>query len=307
MDRVRQDLTDGWDDLAARSDRLPAQAPELSLLCLRRSLGWLVFAFGQADSPLLVCKIPDQDDPRVDQEAAVLASVEASGVAPRYLGRVGSARVQEGLPGHPLRLRPLSVTDVAAAEWDGHLAAAAERLLELGASSVGHGAELPALSPAAESLLTPQTAARVRQSIERLTRLDVTAMCHGDTSAQNVLAHGNSVSGFVDWEFAHRGIPGSDILSLAHSVFEQRLGLIRWNEREVVEAFSAAWAHAPLFVQGRRAASDAAEATGVPTALHEDLEVAVYASRLHHRVEGPGDYLVGATMAASMLERVCAA
>jgi hypothetical protein len=306
MAQVRQDLIDNWGELVAGSGRLPAQPPELSLLCLRRSLGWLVFAFGAAEHPLLVCKVPDGDDPRVDEEAAVLLSVAVLGLAPRYLGRAGRARVQEGLPGHPLRLSSLSAAQATAAAWDGELAAVADGLLRLGQVSTGPGLPPRELSPEAESLVSSSTAARVRSSVQRLTRLDVSVLCHGDASAQNVLTQDGTVSGLVDWEFATRGMPGSDVLNLAHSVFEQRLGLRRWREREVVEAFTAAWSAAPLFVEGRSAARAAAEAAGVPHSLAEDVEIAVYARRLQRRVDQPGNYLVGADMAASMLTTVCA-
>jgi hypothetical protein len=306
MDSLRQALIEGWGDLAASSGRLPASAPELSLLCLRRSLGWLVFAFGPAEDPLLVCKVPDADDPRVDEEAEILRSVEHLGFAPRYLGRVSRARVQEALPGRPMRLAPLAASQAVAAGWDGQLAAVADALLRLAQRSTGPGLPPRALSPEAESLLSPSTVARVLASVERLARLDVSVLCHGDTSAQNVLTHEGQVSGLVDWEFAARGTPGSDVLNLAHSVFEQRLGLLRWREAEVVDAFAAAWTAAPLFVEGRRAARAAAAAAGVPDSLAGDIEIAVYARRLQRRVDLPEKYLVGAEMAASMLETVCA-
>jgi hypothetical protein len=42
MDRMLQDLTDAWQDLAAQSRQPPEAAPDLSLPCMRRSLGWLM-------------------------------------------------------------------------------------------------------------------------------------------------------------------------------------------------------------------------------------------------------------------------
>jgi hypothetical protein len=305
MARVRHDLIAAWDDLAATSSRLPAQAPDLSLLCLRRSMGWLIFAFGEGADPLLVCKLPDGDDPRVDQEAEILRSVAELDFAPVYLGRVGKARVQEALPGHPLRLAPLSAGQVTTAAWDDELSTVADALLRLGRLTTGPGLPPRFLSPEAESWLPPEIAARVRTSVQRLTDLDISVLCHGDASAQNVLTRAGTVSGLVDWEFAQRGMPGSDVVNLMHSVFEQRLGLRRWRERDVVDAFAAAWTGAPLFVEGRQAARAAAEAAGVPGRMAHDVEIAVYARRLQRRVDVPG-YLVGPQMAADMLATVCA-
>lgn len=307
MDRVRHELIDGWSELAARSGRLPASAPDLSLLCLRRSLGWLVFVFGEPEHPLLVCKLPDgDDDPRVDDEAGVLTSVEAADVAPRFLGRVGRARVQEGLPGSPLRLVPLAVRDVATASWHAELADTADGLLRLAKLTVDRGVPPDTLSEEAEALLSPATAGTVRDSLQRLADADVSVLCHGDTSAQNVLSDGASLTGLVDWEFARRGLPGADVLNLAHAVFEQRLGLRRWREHEVLRAFGTAWAAAPLFREARAATLAGAEIVGLPGSLAHDLEIAVYARRLQRRVSRPGGYLVGPAMTASMLTTVCA-
>jgi hypothetical protein len=305
MAQLTQNLVDNWGELTARSDRLPAEPPELSLLCLRRSLGWLLFAFGDAEHPLLVCKVPDGDDPRVDQEADVLLAVAGLGVAPAFLGRAGAARVQEGLPGRPLWLSPLPTRVASDAAWDGSLAAVADRLMALGQATAGPGWTPMALSPEAESLLSPSTRAMVRSSVARLEKHNLSVLCHGDTTPQNIMTFEGTISGFVDWEFAERGAPGSDILNLTQSVFEQRLGLLRWREREVVDAFAAAWTTAPLFVEGRGAARAAAEAVGLSGTLAEDVEIVEYALRLQGRVDRPDDYLVGPQMAASMLTTVC--
>jgi hypothetical protein len=130
--------------------------------------------------------------------------------------------------------------------------------------------------------------------------------CHGDVSAQNLVVRNGRVSGLVDWELARRGLPGADVLNLVQSVFEQRLGLVRWDAGDVLEAFSAAWDAAPLFTGGRRAAGGAAEAVGLDGDLVPDLEIAHFVRRLQRRVDRPTHYLGGPRMAAGMLERVCA-
>jgi hypothetical protein len=114
------------------------------------------------------------------------------------------------------------------------------------------------------------------------------------------------VSGLVDWELARRGLPGADVLNLVQSDFEQRLGLVRWSAEEVLEAFSAAWDAAPLFVEGRRAAKVAAAAVGLDSGLFPDVEVAHFARRLQDRVDRPAQFLGGPRMAAGVLERASA-
>jgi hypothetical protein len=304
LDRLRDELAGAWQELARHSVRIPAEPPDLALMVLRRSAGRLVFVFGSDPDPLLVCKIPEGDDPRVDAEAAVLEELSALGFAPRHLGHVGSARVQEALPGHPLRLDPLTYDAVLTATWDEPLAEAAAMLERLGVASRGDSPPIDDLSAAAESLLTPRTVTRVRSSLHRLRAAGISVTCHGDVSAQNLMVRNGRVSGLIDWELARRGLPGADVLNLVQSDFEQRLGLVRWSAAEVLQAFSAAWDAAPLFVEGRRAAKVAAEAAGLDGDLFPDVETAHFARRLQERVDRPTQFLGGPRMAAGILERV---
>ncbi|MEX5720535.1 phosphotransferase [Geodermatophilus maliterrae] len=306
LDRLRDELGRGWRDLARHSNRIPAEPPDLALMVLRRSLGRLVFVFGEDPDPLLVCKIPEGDDPRVDAEAAVLEKVSTLDFVPRHLGHVGRARVQEALPGHPLALEPLSYDAVLAAGWSQQLAETAAMLERLGVVSRDDSDPTENLTAEAEGLLTPKTVTRVRSSLDRLRAARVSVTCHGDVSAQNLMVRDGRVSGLVDWELARRGLPGTDVLNLVQSDFEQRLGLVRWSTEEVLEAFSTAWDAAPLFVEGRRAAKVAAEAVGLDGDLFPDVEVAHFAGRLQDRVDRPTQFLGGPRMAAAMVERASA-
>lgn len=306
LDQLRRDLVAGWAALAQASDRLPADPPELAMLSLRRSLGRLVFVFGDAPNPLLVCKIPDGDDGRVDDEAAVLEKVRGLGLAPRYLEEVAGARVQEALPGHPMPLQPLASDSAAVAAWGGPLTDAAALLHGLSKATYrAEGVDID-FSGAARSLLTTQAATRVTAALERLRHVNASVLCHGDASPQNLMVTSGGVSGLVDWELARRGHPGADVLNLVHSVFEQRLGLAHWTSAEVLAAFSVAWDTSPLFVEGRRAAREAIEAVGLTGDIAADVEIAHFARRLHRRAARPAHYVGGVRMAAGMVERVCA-
>jgi hypothetical protein len=212
--------------------------------------------------------------------------------------------VQEALPGHPLRLEPLAHDAVLTATWDQPLEEATAMLERLGVASRGNSDPIDDLSAEAESLLTPWTVTRVRSSLDRLRAAGISVTCHGDVSPQNLMVRNGRVSGLIDWELARRGLPGADVLNLAQSAFEQRLGLVRWSEDEVPQVFSAAWDAAPLFVEGRRAAKVAAEAAGLDGDLFPDVETAHFARRLQERVDRPTQFLGGPRMAAGILERV---
>ena len=107
LDRALADLGPEWARLAAACERLPAEAPELTALALKRASATTVFVFADAPQPLLVLKIPGARD-RLQNEADALERAAALAVAPRFLGQVGEAYVQEALWGEPLRVEPLS-------------------------------------------------------------------------------------------------------------------------------------------------------------------------------------------------------
>lgn len=98
LDGVLDQLEDAWPRLAARSDRLGARPLELTTLVLERRAARTIFVFGEGASPLLVLKEPPSGGRRVDVEAAALQEAEAAGVAPRHLGSLGRAQVQEVSP-----------------------------------------------------------------------------------------------------------------------------------------------------------------------------------------------------------------
>lgn len=305
------ELLDGvrarWAELAAGARRLPPDAPELSLLCLRRSFGWLVFVFGGRPDPLLVCKLPNGDDSRVRAEVDRLAAVTGFHHAPRHLARVGAAYVQEAMPGQPLHLDPLRPQDAATAEWGGDLDDAAAVLATLGRATAGGELRLPALGQAEDGLLRREVVDAVRAGRARLLAQDVSVVRHRDVGPQNVLATAGRVTGIVDWELSDRGLPGVDLLQLLVSVFEQRLGLVAWDDDVAATAFRAAWGTAPLFVRGRERLRSVVETAGLPAALAQDVEVAFFAERLADRCARPGEFLVGARLATQMLEAVASA
>ena len=134
VDALLDEVGASWGELAARSERLPRAVGALSALALQRKIGLTVFVFAGGDAPLVVCKVPEPGDDRVEAEARALDEAAPAGVAPRHLGRVGAAVVQEALDGHALRVEPVDPDSAAAARWsDEHqqLADGLERLAEV--------------------------------------------------------------------------------------------------------------------------------------------------------------------------------
>lgn len=304
LETVGSQLVQQWGALAGRSTRLPERLDDVSMLCLPRSLGWLLFAFGDGAHPIVVCKVPGDDDPRADEEAAVLRSLEQLPFVPTYLGTVGNGRVQSALPGLPLHFEPLRLAGASEAAWGPQLSQATAILAELGTATLSRDrtVALTSLSPEAEELVSPAVASLAAGAIERLRLARVSVIVHGDASPQNLLVSGGTVTGLVDWELARPGLPGTDVLNLVQSVFEQRLGLRRWKEEEIARAFDAAWDHAPLFTNARRAVTYSAEQSGLSV---RDLEIAFFVRRLQRRVDRPDRYVVSPALAARMLERAC--
>ena len=306
LDRV----TAAWPDLAARARNLPPTAPQLSALALQRSAALTVFAFGAGERPLLVLKIPAAGDDRVDREVQWLEAAEAAGVSPRPLGRLGDARVQEGLPGIPLEVEPLGPERASSFAWTGALGSAAEGMSRIGAATAKEGPPEEIAEAIGRALEFPDLDEGARRALaaawRHVSASDTSVLRHRDTSPQNCLMQHGRLSGVVDWEMAvARGGPGYDVLNLALSYLEYGVGLTRWSDARVLATFSAAWRDSGFWHDGREAARRAALAAGASEADLEPLEIAFFGSRIGDRLVRPGWHPYGAATAARELEVVC--
>jgi hypothetical protein len=310
LDGLLAEIATRWSDLAAASDRLPRECPPLSALALERGQARTVFLFGPSDYPLLVAKLPG-DVEALENEARALTEAERAALAPRALGRFGEAYVQEGLPGRPLRVAPLTPEAAARLTWsDSHR--------QLGVGLVGLAEttakrETPRefhdlLEPELERSPLSASARRAASAAWRdVRRLEIAVLRHRDTSPQNCLFEGGRLAGLVDWISARTaGAPGFDTWNAAVAFLEHGAGLRRWSEERVVAVFRAAQEGAPFWREATLAARAGAAAAEVPTAMLDSLEIAFFARRLISRIVDPGRFPTGPRAAAMMLEIVCA-
>ena len=301
----------GWPDLAARSASLPASPPpHLSVLALQRAAALTVFLFGEGPRPLVVLKVPAPDDRRVDLEADSLREVEAAGAAPRFLGRLGEARVQEGLPGAPLRVEPVTPRDAATFAWSSTLDDVADGIGRLGAVTVKTAPPDDIVGRMDLSMAHEGLDARTRRVLSAawadVRRSETSVLRHRDTSPQNCLVSDGRLSGVVDWELAvPRGAPGFDVWNLALSYMEFGVGLTRWSQDLVVETFTRAWHESPFWRDGRAAARRAALAGGAAERDLDALEVCFFGSRIGDRLLRPGWHATGPDTVARALRVVC--
>jgi len=312
LDRLRAALGQRWPAFAERAPGLPREAPSpLALLALERSAGRVVFAFGQGRAPLVVVKLAHEGHRGAKREAAALAEAAPLRVAPRGLGEVEGALVQEALPGRPLRVAPLRSAHAGLASWPDALAQLTGALARLGAATRKQGRpeelELPLELALASGLVGDRARARLSVAWERLQRLDTAVLRHGDTSAQNCLFLDGRLRGLVDWEDAWPlAAPGFDALNAALAYQEHGLGLVRWSQETVIEAFDRSWPDSPFWRAGRAAGLAGARAGGVPEDLLEDLLVAYFGHRVIERLQEPGVQPTTAVTTARMLDIVCA-
>lgn len=292
-------------DLDRLLDRIASEWPlgeppaSIAALALEARGRRTVFVFGAEPQPLLVAKVPG-DRARLEHEAAALEHAAPSAIAPRYLGRIGDAYVQEGLPGLPLSPSPEP-------EW---LAAHADLVVALTRlATTTRKTALP--EQLQERFLLGDVDARARRTVkgaERALRaLDVSVLQHGDTSPQNCLADGQRFVGLVDWELARfAGTPGFDLWNLALATVEHGIGLFHGSDEALVAGFRAVWSRSRFMDQARSAARSVARAAGVPEALLDPLEIAFFARRVHVRVRKPERFPTGPQVARAMLEIACA-
>lgn len=303
-------IIEHWPALASRSTRLSERAPELNALVLVRSAGRTIFLFGPHADPLLVAKVPNSSDRAVDKEVVALQEVEAQAVAPRYLGTIVQARVQEAVSGAPLEVEPVSASSAALLRWTSGHAAVGDALEKIARATAKDRVpdELgDRLMDAVlqEAPLTEKTRGCLRDALRSLGRLDMAVLKHGDTSAQNCLVDRDRAY-LVDWEGARTsGTPGFDVWNLGLAYLEHGVGLKRWSQEDVLDAFRNAW-DGPFFGDVRAGAGRAARAAGVEEEQLRPLEVAFFARRLAHRMANPKAFPTTAATAAGMLETVCA-
>jgi hypothetical protein len=312
LDRVVADVTGAWPQLREGSTRLPAEAPPLHAMLVRRSTVDMVFLFGEGEFPLLVLKraTDDRSVEGLRAEAHGLATLAGTGVAPLHLGEVDGCWVQEALPGLPLRLESIAPGNASGllrpAAFD-HLDRA---LLQVAAATARPGRPpdlLHRLMDAAIRHPLPDVSARaVRSAAEELRRaVDVTVLQHSDLSAQNWIVEGDRFSGLIDWETcAPAGTPGIDVLEAAVSVFEHSIALARWSDELVVELFEQAWTSSPYFEGARAATVRCIEAAGLPPVLLEPLVVSYFAGRVGRKVTAPGSKVLSLRALVDMLEVV---
>ncbi len=254
--------------------------------------------------------MPRGSPARVDNEARALERGAPAGVAPLFLGRVGDARIQEGLDGEPLRIDPVTPEMASRLPWRTEHAELAAGLARLSEDTSRPGPSDEILAPIALAVKDGPLGSRGRTlmtaALRDLGRIEVSVLQHGDTSPQNCLVSGGRFVGLVDWELAKtRGAPGFDTLNVALACLEQGVGFVRWSERRALDAFRAAWEEAPLFIAARAAADDAARAAGVPEVFFPSLTVGFFGRRLGRRLAFPDRYATGPETAARMLEIVC--
>ncbi len=312
LDRLVSETEDRWRELADRARALPASPPTLSALALQRAAALTVFLFGADPRPLLVLKLPAPGDERVDLEVAALEAAEPAGVSPRFLGRVGEARAQEGLIGAPLRMESLTPERAAGLQWSPVLSDVAAGIARLGAATAEGGPPQEIVPQMKLALAYDGLDSRTRRLLGAAWS-DVQAsgssvLRHRDTSPQNCLVSGGRLAGIVDWELAQaRGGPGFDVWNLALSSMEYGIGLTRWSQELVAETFARAWSGSPFWVEARAAARRAALAGGAAERDLDALELCFFGSRIGDRLEFPGRHPTLPETAARNLKVVCGA
>ena len=309
LDALRAEIEREWSELVVRSARLGARSGPLSIVALRRSASLSVFVFDESPVPLLIAKVPG-DVGRLESEAEALELAAEAGVAPRSLGRLGRAFLQEGVVGAPLAVAPVSPASAVSLEWSAAHMAIAAAFVRLGVATATAARPEELVDPVSRALesglFSQRTAKAMLDSWEEIREIPASVLRHADASPQNCLVRGSEFGGIVDWENARRrGAPGFDLWNLMLAVIEHGVGLRRWNEDRVVDAFRAAWLGSEFVARARSAARDACLAGGVPPACLDAYERVFFARRLGQRLARPDAWAVGPRGVARMVEIVC--
>lgn len=312
IDRLLEEVAGAWERLEVRHPHLPDRVPaRLTALSLKRRAADTVFVFGDGPAPLLVCKTPRGEPSTLETEVTALEEALPADIAPRPLGKVGDAFVQEALAGAPLEVEPVTPSNARELGWRAEYEMLGDALVRLAETTARPGPPQELRSGVKEALetadLAPATKRTALAALEDLEKFDKAVLRHGDTSAQNCLFHNGRLTGLVDWEIARpQGAPGFDILNAAVALIDHGVGLVRWSEERAVESFRNAWKRSAFFEEARKAARRASDAAGGSAADHERLEIAFFARRLASRAASPASYATGPNSAARMLEVVCA-
>lgn len=294
IDGLLESLAESWPELASRSRALPPRPPRLSALAIARSAGLTVFAFGDRATPLVVAKIAGAggNADRLGIETDALRAAEPAAVAPRDLGLVAGAQVQEGLPGAPLRVPPLTPERAERLRFAPEHERLVAALMRLASTTATRGAPagLPERIDAALGYdgLHHRARALLAAAWRDVRCIDRAVLRHCDSSPQNCLFEGGDLAGIVDWELADlRGAPGFDVWNSALSYIEHGLGLVKWSEERAVEALARSWDASPFWREARAAARRAAAVAGVEDASLDALELVFFGSRIGDRLVTP--------------------
>ena len=308
-DRVSAAVRDAWPALSERSPRLHGIPAPTSVLAIQRSAGLTVFLFGSGPEPLCVAKVGGTG---VAAEVLALRDAEGTGVAPRHLGRAGPAEVQEAVAGAPLKLVPLLAAAAGRLQAPRELQDVGAAFLRVAATTATTAKPVTPVvradaiaRAAAHDGLSHRTRSLVAAAHRDVGNLPHSVLSHYDASPQNLMCAGGRLTGIIDWELAEpRGMPGWDVWIAGLSYLEHRVGLARFSQAVIRQAFRRAWATSRLFGWSRACGREAARAAGVPDAHLDSLEVAFYAARLGHRLSKPASWATDAATASAMLETV---
>lgn len=281
---------------------------DTSLLVIHKKKSRLIFGFGDAPEPCYVAKVPLDEVDAIDNEVQILKELDGTGIAPRFLGSAGGARVQEAIHGNHIDIDPITTETAGLVTWPQPLARLASTLESLGEITAQDGSPDRALelieaglqgAPARDA----DTLATAAESIRRSGR---SVLQHGDLSPQNYLLDSRGSVGLVDWELADRhGMAGFDILNAALAVFELGVGKSQWSVSAAVGCFRKAWADSEFWHSARAAVEDCATAAGMGADGSQHIPVAFFARRLGRRLTRPDVSPDETRLAAEMLSVVC--
>lgn len=299
-----------WSDLEAHDDTLPPPR-DLDVLVLRRASAITIFVFAGAPSPALVGKVPLGDPGPIQRETQALVVAASCGVAPRSFGAVeGLGDVQRGLPGRALRVEPVFASSARRLAWSAQHEALAHGLQRLASATTTPQVGSWAGDAITEASLghpgmTDATRQAMGVAVNDLLTHPLSVLRHRDTSPQNALFVGDRFSGLVDWEEATAaGMPSGDLLNAATAVIENGIGLVRWDERALIDSFLAAWFHSPFGDRARTAAKCCATAAGLPPELFPALELVFFGRRVGYRTLLPAEHPTSDAVALAVVEAV---
>jgi hypothetical protein len=300
IDEVLEAVGAGWDELGLAE--LPGA---LRALALHRRSALTIFIFADGTEPLVVAKVPG-DRARLERDAEALHAAEGAEIAPRFLGRLGDAYVQEAVRGAAMPIEPVNSASAGSLDWRPEQEELVAGLVRLAAETASDVRPEQLVDPFDEAPLASGIRPTVLAAVRDLHGLRRAVLTHSDTSPHNCLCADGHFSGLVDWEGARlAGAPGFDVWNHAVSYLEHGLGLVEWSEDVVADAFAAAWPTSPLFGHARTAARECAAAAGVPESLHDQLEIAFFARRLLVRAREPDRFPTKTSSAERMLAVVC--